>query len=382
MLPSTAELVAQFLRANGYDETLSSFIKEAGLPPDIGAASDGSITIETILQEKKTFDLSLNFEKLGVDDKDRPWAVQAPTKPTIIECLPSRSNLLSISVVNLSLPSALDARQYIAVTTANRQLHLIDPRTPTLDLAHSYSGFQDSPILDMVALVSRYLLVASMSGKLYLHDAAVDKTLDVRNDHSKYLVKLATWSSDSFILVASAGWDANVFLYKLDTSADCPQLGEPIATLTLPSIPETICFVESPEGGAPILLVARRDSSFLHYYAVPGPESLAFTLVGKQNLSPHSNAWVAFTPSDVQICPTNPLLAAVATSSTPHMKLLIVKLLIPPMKASEFDAAAGPHVDESLTQASQARAELLVADREEAAIFVNVSTLAPQTACQ
>jgi hypothetical protein len=33
----------------------------------------GEVTIEQILQEKKTFDVSLNFEKLGVSDKDRGW---------------------------------------------------------------------------------------------------------------------------------------------------------------------------------------------------------------------------------------------------------------------------------------------------------------------
>jgi hypothetical protein len=51
---------------------LSCFIKEAGLPVDVGASTIGSVTIEQILQEKKTFDLSLKFEKLGVK-KDNCW---------------------------------------------------------------------------------------------------------------------------------------------------------------------------------------------------------------------------------------------------------------------------------------------------------------------
>lgn len=65
--------------------------------------------------------------------------------------------------------------------------------------------------------------------------------------------------------------------------------------------------------------------------------------------------------------------------STPHMKLLIVKLLLPPTRSSgpAADTSLGP--DGPVTQASQARAELAVADKEEAAILVNVSTLAPQT---
>ncbi|CAG5179313.1 uncharacterized protein ALTATR162_LOCUS9140 [Alternaria atra] len=380
MLPSAAELVARYLRANGYTQTLNSFVQEADLPPDTGSASDSPTTIESILQEKKTFDLSLNFEKLGVDDKERGWTVQAPLDPKVVESLPNRSNILSVSVLDLLLPSAPEIRQYVAVTTADRQLHLMDPSSHAFDCVHTISNFQDSPTLDVVPIDSRRLLIASMSGKLTLFDTATNSVLEERKDHSKYLVKISTWSSEGKpILVASAGWDARVVLYQLDNSVGQPRLGDPVATLSLPSIPESTLFVTLPGDQTPVLVVARRDSTFLHYYAVPSPESPAFTLIGKQNLAPHSNAWVAFTPSDIQVCPTNPYLVAIATSSTPHMKLLIVKLLLPPTRSSVSDTQTSLEPDGPVTQASQARAELLVADKEEAATLVNVSTLAPQT---
>ncbi|KAE8824769.1 hypothetical protein PTNB85_09533 [Pyrenophora teres f. teres] len=381
MLPSTAELVARFLRASGYTETLNSFVQEAGLPSDIGAASDSLVTIESILEEKKKFDLSLSFEKLGVDETNQGWAIHAPVNPKVVPSLPSRSNILSISVLDLKLPSATDIKQYVGVTTADRQLHLMDPTTNSLDVVHTFSSFQDSPTLDLVPVDPTHLLIASMSGKLTLFDTANNRILEERKDHSKYLVKLSTWSSNgSSIIVASAGWDAKVILYQIDVSAEKPQLGDPIATLALPSIPESTVFVTLPGDGTPALVVARRDSTFLHYYAVPNPEAPAFTLIGKQNLAPHSNAWIAFTPSDIQICPTDPHLVAIATSSTPHMKLLIVKLLLPPTRSSMAGTEASLATDGPVTQASQARAELATADKEEAAILVNVSTLAPQTA--
>jgi hypothetical protein len=157
------------------------------------------------------------------------------------------------------------------------------------------------------------------------------------------------------------------------------QLGQPSATLHLPSIPETVLFVTSPDDGKPVLVVARRDSTFLHFYAVPEPDSPDLTLLGKQNLAPHSNAWIAFTPSDVQLSPTDPSLVAIATSTTPHMKLLIVKLLVPNKHSSLLDANSNLGPNGAVTQASQARSELLIQDRDEAAILVNVSTLAPQT---
>jgi hypothetical protein len=99
-------------------------------------------------------------------------------------------------------------------------------------------------------------------------------------------------------------------------------------------------------------------------------------LLGRQNLAPHSNTWVVFTPSAVQICPNDPQIAAVATSSIPHMKLIIVRLLIPPQT---IVSDAGEASSEHLTHAAQARAELIVQDREDAAIIVQCSTSAPQT---
>ncbi|KAF3045443.1 hypothetical protein E8E12_004665 [Didymella heteroderae] len=382
MLPSAAELVARFLRTNGYTETLKSFIKEAELPLDTGAGSVSSVTIESILHEKKTFDLSVNFEKLGVEDGNREWAVPAPSKPTVLASLPSRSNILSVAAFNLQLPSSSSVKQYVAVTTADRQLHLLDPVSPSLELVHSYTSFQDSPILDLLTIGSRYLMIASMSGKLLLYDTVSDQILDERKDHSKYVVKIACWSDEDSVVVASAGWDSKVFLYRIHIGGGAPRIGAPLSTLSLTSIPETLLFVRSPEDGTPILLVARRDSTFLYYYSIPPVNASAFRLLGKQNLAPQSNAWVAFTPADVRLCPTDPSVVAVATSSTPHMKILILRLLLPPKQRAETVDTVESEAAEpvALTQASQARAELLIADREEAAILVNVSTMAPQTA--
>ncbi|KAF1975507.1 hypothetical protein BU23DRAFT_530035 [Bimuria novae-zelandiae CBS 107.79] len=380
MLPTVTELVAQYLRASGYTETLATFIHEAGLPADTGNGNN-TVTIEKILQEKQTFDLTLNFEKLGVDDKERRWQTIAPSDPTVMDSIP-RSNLLSVAQLDLTLPSNPNLHTYFAATTADRCLHLIDPSSPPSSAVQSYSTFQDSPILDVAGFRNRYLLVASMSGSLLLFDTKTEQVLDQRKDHGKYVVKLATWITDTSILVATAGWDANVFLYRLSTDiSETPRLGKPIATMSLPTVPETLLFIRAPETARPILLLTRRDSTFLHYYAVPssGSDESDLTPLGKQNLAPHSNAWVAFTPSDVQVSPVDASVVAVATSSTPHMKLLVVKLLLSPEKVASLD---GYQIPDSgpITQASQARADLLLQNREEAAILVNVSTMAPQTA--
>ena len=306
--------------------------------------------------------------------------VIAPSHPVLLDSIP-RSNLLSVAQLKLTLPSNPMQHTYIAATTADRRLHLIDPASPPDNTVQSYSSFQDSPILDVIALYDRYLLAASMSGSLLLYDTKTEQVLDQRKDHGKYVVKIATCSMGNFTIVATAGWDAKVFLYRLDANHDeTPRLGKPIASMSLPSIPETLLFINHFDASRPLLLLTRRDSTFLHYYAMTSFESAQSELsfLGKQSLAPHSNAWVAFTPSDVQINPVDASIVAVATSSTPHMKLMVVRLLLPPQEALSIDQNATPDPG-SVTQASQARADLLLQDKEEAAIMINISTLAPQT---
>lgn len=60
-------------------QTLDAFLQEAGLPSDAGTASRNSFTIEKLLDEKKTFDLSVKFEKLGSDgENDDAWSLRCP----------------------------------------------------------------------------------------------------------------------------------------------------------------------------------------------------------------------------------------------------------------------------------------------------------------
>lgn len=74
-------LVARFLRSNNYTQTLDTFIREAGLSADAGQTSgkddrDNNWTIEGVLEEKKTFDTSINFERYGGDEQDKDmWSV-------------------------------------------------------------------------------------------------------------------------------------------------------------------------------------------------------------------------------------------------------------------------------------------------------------------
>jgi hypothetical protein len=228
-----------------------------------------------------------------------------------------------------------------------------------------------------------------MSGQVHLSDLK-GTVLQTRKDHNKYVVRVAVLADSSSPVIATAGWDSKVFIYqpKSASSSDLV-LGDPAATIELPTKPESMVFVRHPDMNNPVLLVTRTDSTFIYYYTVTEDTP---RLLGKQNLAPHSNAWVAFTPSSMDLCPTDPTLLAIGTSTVPHMKLLIVRLLFPPWDASALASSAATSIPTQTlrrsllddtpvteTQASQARAALLVADREDAAITIQTSTLAPQT---
>ena len=45
------------------------FLREARLPPDAGEGYSDGLTVDKILSEKKLYDLSANFEKLGVSSR-------------------------------------------------------------------------------------------------------------------------------------------------------------------------------------------------------------------------------------------------------------------------------------------------------------------------
>jgi WD40 repeat protein len=248
-------------------------------------------------------------------------------------------------------------------------------------------------------LQGRYILMANMSGRLLLQHGS--QTLDSRKDHAKYAVKVVTYqdrADPSKWWVATAGWDESVFLYCLDipdeADASALRIGEPVARIKLTSNPESLLFVPHVDTNELLLLVSRRDSTYIYYYEVgTGSEEADATqandgksaesprearLLGSQNLAPYSNAWTAFSPAHMVLSPHDPGLLAVATSTLPHLKVIIVRLLFPTTKIVEQSSASA--LEDRMTQASQAMAALEIQDREDAAILVQANTFAPQTA--
>jgi hypothetical protein len=295
---------------------------------------------------------------------------------------------------------------YIIATTADKNLHLFD--LARNQVAVSLSGLSDSPILSHVSIRGgKYQVATNMSGQLLLIKNA--EVLDRRNDHTKYAVQVVAYEDedkDDRVWIVTAGWDAKVLVYRTalpsssSPSSSSPKIDDPVSTIKLSTNPESLLIVRNPDSKELMLLVSRRDSTHLYYYALEPLRSnkpQECVLRGKQNLAPHSNAWIAFSPSCLALSPQDPCLLAAALSTLPHMKVMIVRLLFPSEEADKDNgedptlsigtaaitaavtATASAERQEG-THLSQALAALALQNREDAAILIQANTFAPQTA--
>ncbi|OQD92355.1 hypothetical protein PENSOL_c042G08301 [Penicillium solitum] len=388
----SSALVARFLRSHDYSETLKAFLREADLAPDVGQSSGDDTnnwSIQSLLEEKNTYDQTVNFERYGKGHQQSTlWSEPAPSRPAVIQT-PTSSNILAASVEQWQKPrcdadeaavDATSAQSYIVSAGADKQVHLLDTAEGNTAI-RSFSSLSNSPVLSFTSILQgQYILMTNMSGQLLLQHGS--ETLDSRKDHAKYAVNVIAYedkADPSKWWVATAGWDECVFLYCLnipdEADASALKIGEPVTRIKLVSNPESLLFIPHVDTNELLLLVSRRDSTYIYYYQVEAASEKSpqeARLLGQQNLAPHSNAWVAFSPAHMVLSPHDPGLLAVATSTLPNMKVIIVRLLFPAAKTE-------PASEDPVTQASQALATLELQNREDAAILVQANTFAPQT---
>ncbi|PGH06850.1 hypothetical protein GX51_02095 [Blastomyces parvus] len=395
-------LVARFLRSNNYERTLAAFLEETGLPPELDLLASEprseDWTIEKILEEKMVFDKSLEFERTAHEEGQGGWSIPAPSTPNIIET-PSKSNLVTVMVqpyIKSSDDGHPEEASMIIVSGADKRVSLYDVQPPC-SLISTFEDLVDSPLLSGTYLYDgAYRAMTTMSGQLLLFQGS--KVIASRKDHTKCAVAVVTFQEEPPVFqtswLATAGWDSRIYIYRITVLdvGEQPTIGEPLAVIKTATVPECILFMRSQRTGDLVLLASRRDSTNLYYYLVESPlnrleighrtingQPHECPLLGKQNLAPHSNAWVAFSPSCFALSPRDPTLLAVATSSQPYMRLIFVRILMPTTSQSpspEPTQRSGRRV----AQALQAMADLGIHHREDAAIVAQVNTLAPQTA--
>ncbi|KAL7269612.1 hypothetical protein RUND412_007715 [Rhizina undulata] len=315
-------LVARFLKSNGYDKTLSAFLLETGLDQSALDADTSGLTIEKVLEEKKLFDISQALEKIEIVDGDKEFSVPFPSIPySISDSYSPPANVLFVTVSPLS-----DFKNPVIIAaTVDRALRLFDSEQPH-KLLRTYHHLHDAIILHCAIIRNKWLLTTSMTGRTVISNADTGKIVDDIHDHSKYVFRAIVSKNEEY--VATAGYDKLVHVYKLTFSPseedeESPALSESVGKLELITAPEAIMFttVDTADGKKDALIVSRRDSTFLYYHLLaPG-----LPLHTKYNLSPDANTWSIYHAMSLAPHPNNPDLIAVATSSVPHMKFLLVK---------------------------------------------------------
>lgn len=308
----------------------------------------------------------------------------APSLPTTINEGQSfaPTNILCVSILDGILvsndTSSREQSPYLLVTCADRSIYAYGASQMNFELLETLN-FHSSPALSLAKHASS-LVSTDMAGETILSSGG--RAFERRKDHSKYVVKATSYAltteASTRHYLATAGWDRKVHVYcqQADQSGRSFDLS---ATIALESNPESLLFTTHRDTNEPILILSRHDSTRLYFYAIsPSTEGLTNPtqsplLLGTQNLAPHSSAWASFTPASLALHPHDPTLIAIATSHTPHMKLIIAHLLFPPSPPPP--SSPPPPQDPAAT----ARLSLAMQNREDAALLVHVSTLAPQT---
>jgi hypothetical protein len=347
------------------------------------------LALETLVDAHRRHEASQAFTKTSLPAQ-QSWSQPFPSRAQELP-LPDGAahNVLHVTAAPMLLgDESFDigaAPQRLVVTTAAKAVCVFDaPSTthadPTLIVRWTP---QDAPVLAWTVLTPEWSVGAAMSGQVVLFSTRRGSVMAQRRDHRKYVVRVAAVETDNneaahggkTFYLATAGWDTCIHLYRLHlASSDAADFPQPTATLELPSNPEDVHFCSRDSGTT--LIVTRRDSAALHYFAVPSLAKL-----GSQTLAPHSGPWTPFSLTSISASPIDGGLVAVATSGTEYTKLLIVRLLLPDRSSAAQADSAPPAEADADTEAQRTRAALAKEDAAAAAaIRLAVSTHSPSSA--
>ena len=207
----------------------------------------------------------------------------------------------------------------IISTAADRSLRLFSAEAPYARLRH-FASPADSAILSVAVVGHNWLLISTMAGRLTLLSPDTGESVATIRPHEKFAIRVLYEAP----YVISAAYDKTICLHTLTTSdsTGLPSFsGSPEGQLTLPTPPEAIAIVTLPRDIGRAIVFSRRDSTALYYHLL------------SPTLPPHSvhslsatNSWISYHAMCISVHPSNPTLLAIATSSVPHMKFMLVEV--------------------------------------------------------
>ncbi|KAI5303995.1 hypothetical protein KEM56_006983 [Ascosphaera pollenicola] len=269
--------------------------------------------------------------------------------------------------------------QALMVSTACRQLHVLDPETFQLVSPLHLKVF-DSPVMSCVSLLNgEFLAVITLLGKLTILKGATMKSMGAVVHHNKHAMMVASYEDGNTIWLASAGFDERVHVYRLAYDRLTQQLTRladaPRKEIPLPTRPECILITRDQATGNIVLVLSRGGSNNLEYYRLRTSPTGKTDIcrLGLQNPVPQSSVWILFSLSQFRLCPVDPGLLAIATSSTPNLKIIVVRMRIPPSPEG-----AGPS-RVTLTTSNLARLTVQAPKSDDPLMPLQCTVPAPQT---
>ncbi|SCW02377.1 LAFE_0F05094g1_1 [Lachancea fermentati] len=335
----TKVLIAQYLARNGYDGSLSNFLKETSLPRSVTDENDVYEPLEKIVAERIEFNehaVSTKLEELSINNKlaplDSKFFVPSWDSTRKFEPLPhiAQPNSLAIEI-------SFDHTGAILAATAGREIALYNSNLQLVKQVGTGGGIVKKcgtiPSLKGVT----YYYACQADGSLIIYDKELE-VIAKHKLHRRIITHIEFFIlNDSTLLCFSCGLDNYIKLHKIilaTQSVECCDEVKLISTCTSFQLSQT-------EKSEPILFVSRMDFTQVMVLTVSRNRFLEKCRIALNSaqFSTHSfNVWnlIVFNLKPSSSKETNSHLImlrddtmlAVATSHTPYMRLILVE--VPP----------------------------------------------------
>ena len=153
-----------------------------------------------------------------------------------------------------------------------------------------------------------------------IHDHHEDRVLDQTDDHKEQTIKIATNEEEAAPCIATAGWNAQIYLTSSKSSMGMTCVKEDLL-LPLP--------LRSTQKQNHALDIQFADvlSSWSYVETPPSRQlsavdtigtSLILRSLGSFNLALDSNVWSSLSQFSIALCPCDPMLLAIAPFAAPY----------------------------------------------------------------
>lgn len=315
---SIYDLIGNFLKDKGFEETLSAFEREYGKPIDTVLHEDEESLFDIIADRNKFRTIKgqgdgedVDVNGLGTKDDDLllpRLQIIAGKLPNWTIPYPKNLQILA-GVGGLVISSCILQSGTVVVSTADLKIHVIEGKGKMSTHSRPIGGVVVKKVVPLGE--GDRVLLCGMNGKVYICKCG-EQQFDVIEEfqaHNKLITDIQVYQGR---YIVTLGWDFLLKVFNIDK--DCKV--EPLAECKL-SVQGT-CFTVTQFEGRDYVVLGKNEHTLLEVYDLNGLE-----LQYKISLNDAIFSTAGFTPRCVI---SNGGAIVVATSHEPFMRLIIVTL--------------------------------------------------------